>query len=323
MGKRNFVRSYRRLESKYVIMVNILSKISTHRKAIARAIVNVSVPGTIEAILNKQVPKGDVFEMSKTAGLLAVKKTSDVIPDCHPLPIEYTKITHEIDGLRIIVMVEVHTVYKTGVEVEAMYGASVTAMTMYDMLKPLDKGICIEKIELMEKAGGKTDFRKDNGKGYRSAIIVVSDSVSNGKKQDSAGKLIEQAMEKYQLENIAYDIIPDEPSELIKKIKSYSILSDIIIVSGGTGFTKRDKTPETLKALLDVEIPGIMEWARSYGQNRTPYAMFSRSFAGLINNSLLLAIPGSTRGAQETLDALFPYVLHGFKMLNPGKTNGH
>src|SRR5574343_1047956 len=108
-------------------MVDILSKIITHRKAIARAIVTTSSSNTIDAIVNKKVPKGDVFEMSKTAGLLAVKKTSDVIPDCHPLPIEYTKVSHTVNGLQVTIDVEVHTIYKTGVEVEAMYGASVVA----------------------------------------------------------------------------------------------------------------------------------------------------------------------------------------------------
>ena len=160
-------------------MVDILSKVITHRKAIAQAIVTVSSQNTIDAVVNKKVPKGDVFEMSKTAGLLAVKKTSDVIPDCHPLPIEYTKITHTINGLQIIVNAEVHTIYKTGVEVEAMYGASVVAMTMYDMLKPIDKGITVDKICLLEKEGGKSDYRNDTGEGLSSAIIVISDSISS------------------------------------------------------------------------------------------------------------------------------------------------
>src|ERR1035437_422555 len=108
-------------------MVDILSKVSTHRKAIAQAIVQVSSQATIDAIVNREVPKGDVFEMAKTAGLLGVKKTSDVIPDCHPLPIELAKVSYQINKLEIIVNMEVHTIYKTGVEVEAMYGASVVA----------------------------------------------------------------------------------------------------------------------------------------------------------------------------------------------------
>src|ERR1700755_3445022 len=104
-------------------MNNITNKVSSLRQATATAVVNVSKQETIDAVQSRQVPKGDVFEFSRAAGLLAIKKTSDVIPDCHPLPVEYAAITHEIDGLSILVTVEVHTVYKTGVEVEAMHGA--------------------------------------------------------------------------------------------------------------------------------------------------------------------------------------------------------
>jgi molybdenum cofactor biosynthesis protein MoaC len=123
-------------------------------------------PETIEAIKQRAVPKGDVFEFSRAAGLLAVKKTSDVIPDCHPLPVEYTSITHQIEELAIHITVEVHTIYKTGVEVEAMHGAAITALTMYDMLKPIDKGIEIENVRLGNKKGGKIGCRYRNASGF-------------------------------------------------------------------------------------------------------------------------------------------------------------
>ena len=108
-------------------MVNITHKNNTLRKAIATAILTVSKQTTIDAIREKKVPKGDVFEFSRAAGLLGIKKTSDLIPDCHPLPVEFASIQHQIEGLSVFITVEVHTIYKTGVEVEAMHGASVTA----------------------------------------------------------------------------------------------------------------------------------------------------------------------------------------------------
>lgn len=153
-------------------MVNITHKSTTLRQAIATAIVKVSNAATIEAIEQKKVPKGDIFEFSRAAGLLAIKKTSDLIPDCHPLPIEYAAITYAIDGLQIIITVEVHTIYKTGVEVEAMHGASLVALTIYDMLKPLDKGIEISTIKLAEKKGGKTDYSTIPTDQVKTAIIV-------------------------------------------------------------------------------------------------------------------------------------------------------
>src|SRR5215470_17516403 len=129
-------------------MVNMTGKSTTLRQAIATAVLKVSKQETMDAINEKKVPKGDVFEFSRAAGLLAIKKTSDVIPDCHPLPIEFAGITCSIDGLNIVIQVEVHTIYKTGVEVEAMHGAAITALTMYDMLKPIDKGVEISAIRL-------------------------------------------------------------------------------------------------------------------------------------------------------------------------------
>lgn len=139
-------------------MVDITHKSVTLRTAVAQAIVRVSSDDTITAIRENTVPKGDVFAMSKAAGLLGVKKTPDLLPDCHPLPIEYTDITYEIDELDIKILITVKTNYKTGVEVEAMHGASVVALNMYDMLKPIDKGIEILQIKLLKKTGGKSDI---------------------------------------------------------------------------------------------------------------------------------------------------------------------
>ena len=129
-------------------MVNITHKSNTLRQAIAKAIVVVSKAETIEAVNQRKVPKGDIFEFSRAAGLLAIKKTSDVIPDCHPLPIEFAAFSYETHGLEIHISVEVHTIYKTGVEVAAMHGASVAALTMYYMLKPIDKGVYLSTIQL-------------------------------------------------------------------------------------------------------------------------------------------------------------------------------
>ena len=297
-------------------MINITNKIKTHRIAIAQAVVRVSGKETIDAVLNKQVPKGDVFEASRIAGLFAVKKTSDIIPDCHPLPVEFTEIRHRIEEMDIIAEVEVHTIYKTGVEVEAMHGASVVALTMYDMLKPLDKEIEIVSIKLLKKKGGKSQYKEYPKKELNAAVVVCSDSISAGKKQDLAGKAI---IEKLQAMNIPvkdYSIIPDEMKVIQEKVMAlHNANTDLVIITGGTGLSKRDVTPEAIRPLLDREIPGIAEAARSYGMEHMPYAMLSRSVAGLKGKTLILALPGSTRGAAESMDALFPYLLHLFRVM--------
>lgn len=296
-------------------MVEITHKNTSLRIAIAEATVKVSKEETIEAIKNNLVPKGNVFEMAKTAGLFAVKRTSDMIPDCHPLPVEFTGVSYEIDGLEIKILLEVRTIYRTGVEVEAMHGASVVALTMYDMLKPIDKGIEIQNIRLLEKKGGKSDFKDKYRTDLTAAVFVCSDSISAGQKEDKAGLAIIEKLKSCSVSIRDYVIIPDEIDAIQKgALEHVQQGTDLIIFTGGTGLSKRDVTPEALAPLFDRVIPGIAEAARGYGQERTPYSMLSRSVAGTKEDSLILALPGSTKGAAESMDALFPALLHVFRI---------
>lgn len=297
-------------------MVDITFKYNTLRIATAQAIVKVGKQDTIDAIINKTVPKGDVFEMSKAAGLLGVKKTPDLLPDCHPMPIENTVIEYAINGLEITIKVTVKTIYKTGVEVEAMHGASVVALNMYDMLKPIDKQVEICNIKLLEKKGGKSDFKDKFRKDLKASVIVCSDTISKGQKEDKAGKAIIEKLKKHEVTIDEYLIIPDEVTDIQNNVKRLADKGDhLIIITGGTGLSARDVTPEALENIIERKIPGIEEAIRSYGQERTPYSMLSRSVSGVYKNSLILALPGSTNGAKESMDAVFPGVLHVFRIM--------
>lgn len=303
-------------------MVNITHKSSTLRKAIATATVKTSSQNTIDAVQQRKVPKGDIFEFSRAAALFGVKKTSDVIPDCHPLPVEYTAVTYEIEDLSIIISVEVHTIYKTGVEVEAMHGASVAALVMYDMLKPIDKNVEIQNIRLLEKKGGKSDDKKYTSGELKAAVVVCSDTVHQGQNEDASGKIIVRKLEEYGFTEVDYVIVPDEVEAIQQALAGYKTnASDLVIFTGGTGVSPRDVTPEALQPMIDRPLPGIMETARAYGQERIKTSMLSRGIAGFSGETLVLTFPGSQKGAAEYMQSLFPQILHVFEV-KEGKRHG-
>ena len=296
-------------------MVDITNKKNTLRLATAEAIVTVSKEATIQSILNKTVPKGDVFEMSRAAGLLGIKKTPELLPDCHPLPIEFAGFEFEISGLEIKISCTLKTIYKTGVEVEAMHGASIVALNMYDMLKPLDKGVEICSIRLISKKGGKSDRFKVKAS-ISGSVTVCSDTVSKGEKKDHAGKEVIKSLENWNVKIVNNSIIPDEINEIQAQLKKQvEAKTSLIIFVGGTGLSPRDQTPEAITPLIDKRIPGMEEAIRKYGQDRTSYAALSRSVVGMAGTSLVMSLPGSTKGAVESLNAVFPEALHLFDII--------
>ena len=138
-------------------MVNVQAKNNTQRIAIACASIQVQAK-TFEAIQNMSLKKGDVLAVAQVAGIMAVKKTWELIPLAHPLQLNGIDIRYELDALKskIYIECEVHCEGKTGVEMEALTGASICALTIYDMVKAMDKGMVIENIYLKEKIGGKS-----------------------------------------------------------------------------------------------------------------------------------------------------------------------
>jgi cyclic pyranopterin phosphate synthase len=138
-------------------MVDVSAKPETSREAIARATLSMA-PATLRAIKRGNAPKGDVLGTARTAGVLAAKRTPELIPLCHPLRLTGVDILFHDDMRRAHLTVEarVRTVDKTGVEMEALTAASVAALTVYDMVKAVEKGVRIERVELVEKTGGKS-----------------------------------------------------------------------------------------------------------------------------------------------------------------------
>ena len=138
-------------------MVDVGAKDTTERRAIARATVRMA-PGTAAAVARGDAPKGDVLGTARIAGILAAKRTAELIPLCHPLPLSYAGVEGEIDAEAgtITLTAEARTTAQTGVEMEALTAASVAALTVYDMVKGLEKGVEIAEVVLIEKTGGRS-----------------------------------------------------------------------------------------------------------------------------------------------------------------------
>jgi len=195
---------------------------------------------------------------------------------------------------------------------EALTAASVAVLTLYDMLKVFDENMEMTGVKLIEKTGGKSDFAFDPNRKLKAAVLVVSDSVSAGKKQDLSGKLIVDRLEKEGLTVSQYKVVPDDEKAIETCIKEFADRGryNLIISTGGTGLGPRDRTPEVVKRLVEMEIPGVAEAIRAYGQNRLPTAMLSRSLAGIRGRSLIITLPGSSRAVTEGLNALIPAIFH-------------
>lgn len=299
-------------------MKSILDKIETARTATAEAVL-VGPPQVIAALMRGETPKGDALNVARVAGITAAKKTWELIPYCHPLALDQVTVEFESGDDQIAVRATAVTISKTGVEMEALMAASLAALTLYDMAKAMDTSLVIRETKLLSKRGGKTDFADAPFAGFRAAVVVTSDGTAAGKRDDKSGRVIQEVLARYNITDASYTILPDDRDKIASLLKGMVAEGvDLILTTGGTGLGPRDVTVEAVRTVIDREIPGIAEAMRAHGQRRMPYAMLSRGVAGAAGKTIIVTLPGSSRGVKESLDAIFPYVLHAYPMMGGG-----
>ncbi|MDH0030192.1 MULTISPECIES: bifunctional molybdenum cofactor biosynthesis protein MoaC/MoaB [unclassified Acinetobacter] len=294
-------------------MKNVGMKPESYRVAEAQAILHAPAH-CIQLLRDGNTEKGDALKTARIAGILAAKRTDELIPLCHPLPIYRADVDYDLHDDHVVILTTVETIGPTGVEMEALTAASLAGLTLYDMLKPHcePEELCLDQCKLLKKKGGKSHFKRTLRQPVSAAVIVLSDTVAAGRKPDTAGKSVVDTLTEAGFDPIHYQIMADEADQLkdlvLELTKSYACIMTV----GGTGIGKRDITVDTLEPLLERKLDGLMEAARSFGQKRTPYAAMSRGVAGFIDRSLVVTLPGSRGGASESMAAILPALVHIF-----------
>lgn len=318
-------------------MANVAKKSITERTALAtgRIIVGEYVFGKIK---EKTMPKGDPLSLAETAAILGAKKTADIIPLCHPLGLDHVRVAiapEGTDAFRVYCLAT--TTAKTGVEMEALSAVSAALLTIWDLSKPVYADLKIEDIKLLQKTGGKSGrwrteqeipeaitayFAQSQArsplKGYTTSVITMSTRASQGIYEDLSGTYLKERLTELGAHIDFYEIIADDKEKL--KAALLEQKTDLILITGGTGLGPDDCTPEALDEVIHRKADGLAEYLRLKGSQFTEKSWLSRQNAGVLGESLVIALPGSLKAVKENLGLLEPLLAHSLKML---KGAGH
>lgn len=315
-------------------MADVRRKRVTARRAVAVGELQAGAEA-YPLIVERRLPKGDALVMAEIAGLQGAKNAAQLMPLCHPLPLEFIE-THCVpvpERHAIRVYCEVATFARTGVEMEALAGASAALLTLYDLTKPVEPALSFGGVRLLFKEGGKKGLwlhpdgmSEAERERYRPraparlddahcAVITLSDRASAGDYADTAGPLLVERLRALGARVDDAELRPDEPGPLAARLRELAAAgTQLVLCTGGTGLGPRDRTPEALAAVAERRVDGLGELFRSESAQHTPMAWLSRADAVLVGSTLVIALPGSAKAVAQGMDILAPILAHALAM---------
>lgn len=326
-----------REERAHFHMADVRRKRVTARRAVAVGELNAG--SAYDAIVERRLPKGDAMMMAEVAGLQGAKNAAQLMPLCHPLPLERIEVRCEPVPMRhaIRVYCEVATFARTGVEMEALAGASAALLTLYDLIKPVEPALSIGGVRLLFKEGGKKGLwlhpqgmSKIECERYRpsaparldgvpTVVVTLSDRASRDEYADAAGPLLVERLRALGAQVGPAELWPDESEPLAARLGELAATGvRLVLCTGGTGLGPRDHTPEALALAAERHVVGIGELFRSESSQYTPLAWLSRAEAVLVGSTLVIALPGSAKAVAQGMDILAPILAHALEMIAGG-----
>ena len=310
-------------------MVDVGGKTPTQRRAVARGTLRMGA-AAFRLLCRGELPKGDALALGETAGILAAKNASASIPLCHPLPLNKVAVRFALDSKSSVVhaFCEASAFARTGVEMEALAGVNGALLAVYDLVKQVDPALTITDVRLEIKEGGKSGSWRHPATRVeparprcsgRAAVITVSDRCSQGLAKDLSGALLRKGLSSIGFTAGKPLIVPDEREAIAAAIVRLAARSDVVALTGGTGLSPRDVTPEAVASVCDRLIPGIGEALRAAAMASTPLSALSRSLAGQRGKTLIVCLPGSRGGVEDGLQILADLLPHALHVVSGGK----